>query len=137
MMADCIIAADNAQFGQPEIKRVGTPGMGGSQRFTRAVGKAKAMEMCLTGRMMGAEEAERSGLVARVVPANHLLDETMKTAGTIASLAPLAAMATKKQINAAFEMTLAQGSAYEGRLFHVSFGTQNQKAGMAALVDRR
>src|SRR3546814_3853526 len=84
MMADCIIAADTAQFGQPEIKLGVTPGMGGSQRFTRAVGKAKAMEMCLTGRMMGAEEAERSGLVARVVPADQLLDETMKTAGTIA-----------------------------------------------------
>src|SRR3546814_5104180 len=90
--------------------------MGGSQRVTRAGGKAKAMEMCITGRMMGAEEAERSGLVARVVPADQLLDETMKTAGTIASMAPLAAMATKEQINAAFEMPLAQGIAYERRL---------------------
>src|SRR3546814_14436010 len=109
--------------------------MGGSQRFTRAVGKAKAMEMCLTGRMMGAEEPERSGLVARVVPADQLLDETMKTAGTIASMAPLAAMATKEQINAAFEMPLAQDIAYERRLFHGLFGTEAQQAGMAPFVE--
>ena len=137
MMADFIIAADTAQFGQPEIKLGVTPGMGGSQRLTLAVGKAKAMEMCLTGRMMGAEEAERSGLVARVVPADQLLDEAMKTAATIASMAPLAAMATKEQINAAFEMPLAQGIAYERRLFHGLFGTDDQKEGMAAFVDKR
>jgi enoyl-CoA hydratase len=137
MMADFIIAADNAQFGQPEIKLGVTPGMGGSQRFTRAVGKAKAMEMCLTGRMMGAEEAERSGLVARVVPADQLLDDALKTAETIASMAPLAAMATKEQINAAFEMPLAQGIAYERRLFHGLFGTEDQKEGMSAFVDKR
>ena len=103
MMADFIIAADTAKFGQPEIKLGVTPGMGGSQRLTHAVGKAKAMEMCLTGRMMGAEEAERSGLVAKVVPAADLLDEALKTAETIASMAPLAAIATKEMVNAAFE----------------------------------
>jgi enoyl-CoA hydratase len=137
MMADFIIAADTGQFGQPEIKLGVTPGMGGSQRLTRAVGKAKAMEMCLTGRMMGAEEAERSGLVARVVPADQLLDEALKTAEAVAAMAPLAAMATKEQVNAAFEMGLAQGIAYERRLFHGLFGTQDQKEGMAAFVDKR
>jgi enoyl-CoA hydratase len=137
MMADFIIAADTARFGQPEIKLGVTPGMGGSQRLTRAVGKAKAMEMCLTGRMMGAEEAERSGLVARVVPGADLLEEALKTAQAIAGTAPLAAMATKEQINAAFELGLAQGIAYERRLFHGLFGTEDQKEGMAAFVDKR
>ena len=137
MMADLIIAADNAQFGQPEIKLGVTPGMGGSQRLTHAIGKAKAMEMCLTGRMMGAEEAERGGLVARVVPADALLDEALKLAGTIAGMAPLAAIATKEQINAAYEMTLAQGINYERRLFHGLFGSTDQKEGMAAFVDKR
>ncbi|HEX8126114.1 MAG TPA: enoyl-CoA hydratase [Allosphingosinicella sp.] len=137
MMADFIIAADTAQFGQPEIKLGVTPGMGGSQRLTRAIGKAKAMEMCLTGRMMGAEEAERSGLVARVVPADRLLDEALATAEKIAAMAPLAAMATKEQINAAFEMSLAQGIVFERRLFHGLFGSEDQKEGMAAFVDKR
>jgi enoyl-CoA hydratase len=137
MMADFIIAADTAQFGQPEIKLGVTPGMGGSQRLTLAVGKAKAMEMCLTGRMMGAEEAERSGLVAKVVPAAELLDEALRTAQAIAAMAPLAAMATKEQINAAFEMSLAQGINYERRLFHGLFGSKDQKEGMAAFVDKR
>jgi enoyl-CoA hydratase len=137
MMADFIIAADTAQFGQPEIKLGVTPGMGGSQRLTRAVGKAKAMEMCLTGRMMGAEEAERSGLVARVVPAAELLDEALKTAEAIAAMAPLAAIATKEMVNAAFETGLAQGIVFERRLFHGLFGTQDQKEGMAAFVDKR
>jgi enoyl-CoA hydratase len=137
MMADFIIAADSAQFGQPEIKLGVTPGMGGSQRLTRAVGKAKAMEMCLTGRMMGAEEAERSGLVARVVPAADLLDEALKTAKAIAAMAPLAAIATKEMVNAAFETGLAQGIVFERRLFHGLFGTQDQKEGMAAFVDKR
>ena len=137
MMADFIIAADTAQFGQPEIKLGVTPGMGGSQRLTRAVGKAKAMEMCLTGRMMGAEEAERSGLVARVVPAAELLDEALKAAEAIAGMAPLAAMATKEQIDAAFETGLAQGIVFERRLFHGLFGTEDQKEGMAAFVDKR
>jgi enoyl-CoA hydratase len=137
MMADFIIAADNAQFGQPEIKLGVTPGMGGSQRLTLAVGKAKAMEMCLTGRIMGAEEAERSGLVAKVVPAATLLEEALKTAETIAGMAPLAAMATKEQVNAAFEMSLAQGINYERRLFHGLFGSEDQKEGMAAFVAKR
>jgi enoyl-CoA hydratase len=137
MMADFIIAADSAKFGQPEIKLGVTPGMGGSQRLTWAVGKSKAMEMCLTGRMMDAAEAERSGLVAKVVPAESLLDEALKTAETIASMAPLAAIATKEMVNAAFEMTLAQGINFERRLFHGLFGTEDQKEGMAAFVEKR
>jgi enoyl-CoA hydratase len=137
MMADFIIAADSAQFGQPEIKLGVTPGMGGSQRLTRAIGKAKAMEMCLTGRMMGAEEAERSGLVAKVVPAADLVEEALKTAAAIASMAPLAAIATKEMVNAAFETGLAQGIVFERRLFHGLFGTADQKEGMAAFVDKR
>src|SRR4051812_10795160 len=137
MMADFIIAADTAKFGQPEIKLGVTPGMGGSQRLTRAIGKAKAMEMCLTGRIMGAEEAERSGLVARVVPAADLLAEALKTAEAIASMAPLAAIATKEMIDAAFETGLAQGIVFERRLFHGLFGTEDQKEGMAAFVDKR
>ena len=137
MMADFIIAADSAKFGQPEIKLGVSPGMGGSQRLTWAVGKAKAMEMCLTGRMMGAEEAERSGLVARVVPAADLIDEALKTAETIASMAPLAAIANKEMVNAAFEMGLAQGINFERRLFHGLFGTEDQKEGMTAFVDKR
>ncbi len=137
MMADFIIAADTAKFGQPEIKLGVTPGMGGSQRLTLAVGKAKAMEMCLTGRMMGAEEAELSALVAKVVPAADLLDEALKTATAIAGMAPLAAIATKEMVNAAFEMSLAQGINFERRLFHGLFGTEDQKEGMAAFVDKR
>src|SRR3954464_14492035 len=137
MMADFIIAADNAKFGQPEIKLGVTPGMGGSQRLTRAVGKAKAMEMCLTGRMMGAEEAERSGLVARVVPAADLLAEALKTAEAIATMAPLAAIATKEMIDAAYETGLALGIVFERRLFHGLFGTEDQKEGMNAFVDKR
>jgi enoyl-CoA hydratase len=137
MMADFIIAADTAQFGQPEIKLGVTPGMGGSQRLTLAIGKAKAMEMCLTGRMMGAEEAERAGLVAKVVPADQLLEEALKTAETIAGMSPLAAMANKEMVNAAFENNLAQGILFERRLFHGLFGTEDQKEGMAAFVDKR
>ena len=137
MMADFIIAADNAKFGQPEIKLGVTPGMGGSQRLTHAIGKAKAMEMCLTGRMMDAAEAERSGLVARVVPAADLLAEALKTAETIAGMAPLAAIANKEMVNAAFENGLAQGIAFERRLFHGLFGTEDQKEGMAAFVAKR
>jgi enoyl-CoA hydratase len=137
MMADFIIAADTAQFGQPEIKLGVTPGMGGSQRLTRAIGKAKAMEMCLTGRNMGAEEAERSGLIAKVVPADRLLEEALATAEKIAGMAPLAAIATKEMVNAAFETGLAQGIVFERRLFHGLFGTQDQKEGMAAFVDKR
>jgi enoyl-CoA hydratase len=137
MMADFIIAADTAQFGQPEIKLGVTPGMGGSQRLTRAIGKAKAMEMCLTGRNMGAEEAERAGLVARVVPADQLLDDAMKVAEAIAGMAPLAAMAVKEQVNAAQELALAQGIVFERRLFNGLFGTEDQKEGMAAFVAKR
>ncbi len=137
MMADFIIAADSAKFGQPEIKLAVSPGMGGSQRLARAVGKAKAMEMCLTGRMMGAEEAERSGLVARVVPAAELLAEALKTADAIAAMAPLAAIANKEMVNAAFETQLAQGILFERRLFHGLFGTADQKEGMAAFVEKR
>ena len=137
MMADFIIAGDNAKFGQPEIKLAVTPGMGGSQRLTRAIGKAKAMEMCLTGRMMDAAEAERSGLVARVVPAAELVDEAMKIANAIAAMAPLAAIATKEMVNAAFETTLQQGIVFERRLFHGLFGSDDQKEGMAAFVEKR
>jgi len=137
MMADFIIAADTAKFGQPEIKLGVTPGMGGSQRLTWAVGKAKAMEMCLTGRMMGAEEAERSGLVARVVPASELLDQALKTAEAIAAMPPLAAIAVKEMVNAAFEIPLGQGIRFERRLFHGLFGTEDQKEGMAAFVEKR
>jgi enoyl-CoA hydratase len=137
MMADFIIAADTAKFGQPEIKLGVTPGMGGSQRLTKAVGKAKAMEMCLTGRMMDAAEAERSGLVARVVPAGEFMAEVMKTAEAIAQMAPLAAIANKEMINAAFEMPLTQGIRFERRLFHGLFGTEDQKEGMSAFVEKR
>ena len=131
------IAAETAKFGQPEIKLGVTPGMGGSQRLTRAIGKAKAMEMCLTGRMMDAAEAERSGLVAKVVPADLLIDEAMKTAEAIAAMAPLAAIATKEMVNAAFETGLAQGIVFERRLFHGLFGSDDQKEGMAAFVEKR
>jgi enoyl-CoA hydratase len=137
MMADFIIAADSAKFGQPEIKLGVTPGMGGSQRLTLAVGKAKAMEMCLTGRMMGAEEAERSGLAAKVVPAAELVDEALKTAEAIAGMAPLAAIAVKEMVGAAFEIPLGQGIRFERRLFHGLFGTEDQKEGMAAFVENR
>jgi enoyl-CoA hydratase len=137
MMADFIIAADSAKFGQPEIKLGVTPGMGGSQRTAHALGKAKAMDLCLTGRMMDAEEAERSGLVARVVPADQLLDEALKIAETIAAMPPLAAIAVKEMINAAFEMPLSQGIRFERRLFHGLFGTEDQKEGMAAFVEKR
>ena len=137
MMADFIIASETAKFGQPEIKLGVTPGMGGSQRLTWAIGKAKAMEMCLTGRMMDAAEAEASGLVAKVVPAADLMAEAMKTAEAIAAMPPLAAIATKEMINAAFEMPLNQGIRFERRLFHGLFGTEDQKEGMAAFVEKR
>jgi enoyl-CoA hydratase len=137
MMADFIIAADTAKFGQPEIKLGVTPGMGGSQRMAHAVGKAKAMDLCLTGRMMDAEEAERSGPVARVVPAAQLVEEALKVAEAIAAMPPLAAIAVKEMINAAFEMPLAQGIRFERRLFHGLFGTEDQKEGMTAFVEKR
>ena len=137
MMADFTIAADTAKFGQPEIKLAVIPGMGGSQRLAHAVGKARAMEMCLTGRMIDAGEALTAGLVARVVPADTLLDEAMKSAATIAGMAPLAAIAAKEAVNAAFETTLAQGIAFERRLFHGLFGSSDQTEGMAAFVEKR
>jgi enoyl-CoA hydratase len=137
MMADFIIAADNAKFGQPEIKLGVTPGMGGSQRLTRAVGKAKAMEMCLTGRMMDAAEAEAAGLAAKVVPLAELKDAALKTAAEIAAMPPLAALACKEMVNAAFETTLAQGVQFERRLFNGLFGTEDQKEGMAAFIEKR
>ncbi len=137
MMADFIIASENAKFGQPEIKLGVAPGMGGSQRLTRAIGKAKAMEMCLTGRMMDAHEAERSGLVARVVPLADLLDDALKTAAAIAAMPPLAAIANKEMVNAAFETTLDQGLLFERRLFQVLTGTHDRAEGMAAFIEKR
>jgi enoyl-CoA hydratase len=137
MQCDMIIAADNAKFGQPEIKLGVIPGIGGTQRLTRAIGKAKAMEMTLTGRMMDAAEAERSGLVARVVPAASLMDETMKIAATIASMSLPAVMMAKEAVNRAFETTLAEGVLFERRVFHSLFATKDQKEGMAAFVEKR
>ena len=137
MMCDFILAADSAKFAQPEIKLAVSPGMGGSQRLTRAVGKAKAMEMCLTGRMMDAAEAERAGLASRVIPAADLVEEAVKVAATIAGMAPLAVLANKEMVNAAFEMGLAQGIRFERRLFHGLFGTEDQKEGMTAFVEKR
>ncbi|WP_375397056.1 enoyl-CoA hydratase [uncultured Sphingomonas sp.] len=137
MMCDFIIAADTAQFGQPEVKLGVTPGMGGSQRLARAVGKAKAMDLCLTGRMMKAEEAERAGLVSRIVPAADLIDEAIAAATAIAGMAPLAVLANKEMVNAAFETTLAQGILFERRLFNGLFGGGDQKEGMTAFVEKR
>jgi enoyl-CoA hydratase len=137
MHCDFIIAADNAKFGQPEIKLGVIPGIGGTQRLTRAVGKAKAMDMCLTGRMMDAAEAERSGLVARVVPLASLMDEAMKAAETIASMSLPSVMLGKEAINRAFETTLAEGVRFERRVFHSLFATDDQKEGMAAFVEKR
>ena len=137
MMADYIIAADSARFGQPEIKLGVAPGMGGSQRLTRAVGKAKAMDMCLTGRMMGAEEAERAGLVSRIVPAAELLDEALKDAALIAAMPPMAAMVNKEMVNIAFETGLAQGLLTERRLFQILTATEDKKEGMTAFVEKR
>lgn len=137
MMADFIIAADSAKFGQPEIRLGVVPGMGGSQRLTRAVGKAKAMDLILTGRMMDAAEAESAGLVARVVPADALLDEALKAAAEIAAMPPLAAQAAKELVNAAFEMPLEQGIRHERRVFHMLAGTADKVEGMAAFIERR
>jgi enoyl-CoA hydratase len=137
MMCDTIIAADSAKFGQPEITLGVIPGSGGTQRLTRAVGKAKAMDMVLTGRMMDADEAERAGLVSRVVPADALLDTAIEVAETIARMsAPAAAMA-KEAVNRVFEMTLAEGVRFERRLFHSCFATDDQSEGMAAFIEKR
>jgi enoyl-CoA hydratase len=137
MMADLIIAADTAKFGQPEIKLGVCPGMGGSQRLTRAVGKAKAMDLCLTGRMMDAQEAERSGLVARVVGARELVEEALKVAQLVAEMAPLAAIANKELVNAAFESPLAQGLAYELRLLNGLCATEDKQEGTRAFIAKR
>jgi enoyl-CoA hydratase len=137
LLCDMIIAADNAKFGQPEIKLGVIPGIGGTQRFTRAVGKAKAMDIMLTGRMMDAQEAERSGLVARIVPLGNLLEETLKIADTIAAMSLPAALAAKECVNAAFESSLAEGLRFERRVFHSMFATADQKEGMAAFIDKR
>ena len=137
MMCDFILCDETAQFGQPEI-RIGTlPGAGGSQRLTRAVGKSKSMEMILTGRMMGAEEAERAGLVSRIVPQTELVEEAVKTAGKIAAMSRPAAMMAKEAVNRAFETTLAEGVRFERRLFQATFGTPDQREGMAAFVEKR
>lgn len=137
MMCDFIIAADNAQFGQPEIKIGTLPGAGGSQRLPRAVGKAKAMDMCLTGRMMKAEEAERSGLVSRVVPLADLMSETMAAAHTIAGFSLPVAMMVKEAVNRSFESGLSEGLLFERRVFHASFGLEDQKEGMTAFLEKR
>jgi enoyl-CoA hydratase len=137
MQCDIIIAADNAKFGQPEIKLGVIPGIGGTQRLTRAVGKAKAMDLILTGRMMDAAEAEHSGLVARVVPAANLMDEAMKAADTIANMSLPSVLAAKEAVNRAFESSLAEGVVFERRIFHGLFATEDQKEGMKAFVEKR
>jgi len=137
MQCDIIIAADNAKFGQPEIKLGVIPGIGGTQRLTRAVGKAKATDLILTGRMMDAAEAERSNLVARVVPAANLMDEAMKAADTIANMSLPSVLAAKEAVNRAFETSLAEGVAFERRIFHALFATEDQKEGMKAFVEKR
>ena len=137
MMCDFIIAADTAKFGQPEVKLGTLPGAGGTQRLPRAVGKAKAMELCLTGRFMSAQEAEAAGLVARIVPADKLMEEVLATAGKIASMSLPAVMKVKESINAAYETTLTQGLQFERREFHGTFALADQKEGMRAFVEKR
>lgn len=137
MMCDFILAADNAKFGQPEINLGTIPGAGGTQRLTRFVGKSKAMEMCLTGRMMDAEEAERAGLVSRVVPKGDLIDEAVKVAERISELSRPVVMIAKESVNRAYETTLAEGIRFERRVFHSTFATEDQKEGMAAFAEKR
>jgi len=137
MMCDLILAADNAKFGQPEIKLGVIPGIGGTQRLTRAVGKAKAMDLILTGRMMDAAEAERSGLVARVVPAASLMEEAMKVAETIAALSQPSLLAAKEAVNRSLETSLAEGLRFERRVFHALFATKDRKEGMTAFIEKR
>ena len=137
MMCDFVLAADTAKFGQPEIKLGVMPGAGGTQRLTRFVGKAKAMEMCLTGRMMDAAEAERAGLVSRVLPAAELVDEAMKVAAQIADLSTPIVMMTKESVNRSYETTLAEGIRFERRVFQAMFATADQKEGMGAFVEKR
>ena len=137
MMCDVLIAADTAKFGQPEIKLGVLPGMGGSQRLTRAIGKAKAMDLILTGRTIDAAEAERSGLVSRVVPAEALMEEANALAATISQMSRSAARMAKEAVNRAFESTLSEGLLYERRLFHSAFATDDQTEGMAAFTEKR
>ncbi|WP_434711156.1 enoyl-CoA hydratase [Pseudomonas sp. R1-1] len=137
LMCDFILAGDNARFGQPEINLGVLPGMGGTQRLTRAVGKAKAMEMCLSGRMIDAVEAERCGIVARIVPSDELLDEALKVAAVIADKSLPIAMMIKESVNRAFEVNLSEGVRFERRVFHAAFATQDQKEGMAAFIGKR
>src|SRR5258707_1991437 len=137
MMCDVLIAAETAKFGQPEIKLGVLPGMGGSQRLTRAIGKAKAMDLILTGRTIGAAEAERTGLVSRVVPADDLLTEAKAVATTISKMSRSAARMAKEAVNRAFESTLSEGLLYERRLFHSAFATDDQSEGMAAFIEKR
>ena len=137
MMCDFIIAADTAKFGQPEIKLGVLPGAGGTQRLTRFVGKSKAMEMCLTGRMMDAAEAERCGLVSRVVPAADLMDVTMAAAHTIAGFSKPSVQMAREAVDRALEVSLAEGLLYERRMFHSLFATEDQKEGMSAFVEKR
>ncbi len=137
MMCDFILAADTARFGQPEVNLGVTPGAGGTQRLTRQVGKSKAMEMCLTGRMMDAEEAERVGLVSRIVPAAELIDDAVATAQRIAEMSGHVTMAIKESVNRAYEVPLTEGVRFERRLFHAGFGTADQKEGMAAFIEKR
>jgi enoyl-CoA hydratase len=137
MQCDIVIAADTARFGQPEIKLGVIPGIGGTQRLTHAIGKAKAMDLILTGRMMDAAEAEKSGLVARVVPAANLMDEAMKVADTIANMSLPSVLAGKEAINRAFESGLAEGTTFERRIFHSLFATEDQKEGMKAFIEKR
>jgi len=137
MMCDFIIAADTARFGQPEVKLGTMPGAGGTQRLPRAISKSKAMDMCLTARMMNAEEAERAGLVSRVVPADKLMEEAFAAATTIAEMSLPVVMMIKESINRAYETTLTEGIQYERRLFHATFATADQKEGMAAFLEKR
>ena len=137
MMSDIVIAADNARFGQPEITLGTIPGAGGTQRLARFVGKAKAMDLCLTGRMMDAAEAERAGLVSRIVPAADLLTEAVKIAERISAMSRPIAMMVKESVNRAFETTLAEGVRFERRVFHATFATEDRKEGMAAFIEKR
>ncbi len=137
MMCDIIIAADNARFGQPEIKLGIIPGAGGTQRLPRAIGKAKAMDLALTGRMMDAQEAERAGLVSRVVPLDKLMDEALSAALSICDYSQMAVMSAKESINRAFESSLSDGVMFERRMFHALFATEDQKEGMDAFVNKR
>jgi enoyl-CoA hydratase len=137
MMCDIVIAADNARFGQPEVQLGTMPGAGGTQRLTRFVGKAKAMDLCLTGRMMDAAEAERAGLVSRVVPLRDLLPEALKIAERVAEMSRPIVMMIKESVNRAYETTLSEGVRFERRLFHSTFATEDQKEGMAAFIEKR